>query len=120
MNNIKILTIALMLNITSYGATLKETIVVGIAGGSICKTYAEQVNGDVDAFTNVNVMAIKVAEKMGYTDNLVTFNNEVKQTKNLLEKELKNKYRSKKDAYNDWCVRFYNGFQKGFNSATGN
>ena len=101
----------------AQSASMEDTIKLSIAGGGVCKVYAEEVGGDVEAFSELNIFALKAAEEMGYTDDFQGFTQEMKVMSSMLKTMLMDKYGSKVDAYNDWCIRFYNGFLNGIGRA---
>ncbi len=109
--------ITLFLNSSIQAASVKETILISTAGGAMCKMYAEKVGGDVEAFSNLNIQSMKVAESMGYTNNLESFISEVNEIKRLLQEQLLKIHGSELNVYNNWCIRFYNGYQKGVQKA---
>lgn len=98
---------------TTKSATIEQSIKISLASGLLCKIYAEEVGGDVQAFSEMNILALQFSEEMGYTTNLQSFTSEVDKIKILLKKELQQRYSSKLNVYNDWCIRTYEGFQKG-------
>lgn len=117
MKFIQILTIAMYLNSVAQAASMRDTILISTAGGAMCKIYAEEVGGDVKAFSEMNTVVLKLAEKMGYLDDFQTYQAEVRQVKNILQDQLLQKHGSKLNIYNDWCIKFYNGFQNGIAKA---
>ena len=105
------------LSTVAQSASMEDTVKLSIAGGGVCKVYAEEIGGDVDAFGELNLMALQVAEKLGYTNNFQEFAKETEVLTKLLKEMLMDKYDSKLDAYNDWCIRFYDGFINGLSRA---
>jgi len=105
--------IIIFLNLSVQAASLKETIFLSSAGATICKVYAEEVGGDVQAFSNMNVQITMIAEKMGYVDNLQSYLSEVFKIKKFLQNQLFKKHGSKLNVYNNWCTLLYDGYQKG-------
>jgi len=98
---------------TTQSATMEQTVKLSAAGGVLCKIYAEEVGGDVQAFSEMNTVTMQISEKMGYTANFQTYLSEVNKIKAVLNDQLLQKHGSKLNIYNDWCIRFYNGFQNG-------
>lgn len=117
MKIIQIVIILISLNFIAQASSLKDTIIVSTAGGAICKIYAEEVGGDVEAFSNMNAGVMQIAEKMGYTNNMQSYISEVNKAKKVLQHLLLQKHGSKLNIYNDWCIKFYNGYQKGLAKA---
>ena len=117
MKSLKVLIIVMCLSLSMDASSLKNTILVSAAGGAICKNYAEEVGGNVKAFSEMNVVVMKVAEKMDYTNNFQDYISKVDKIKTMLQNQLFNKYNSKLDIYNNWCIKFYKGYQKGINKA---
>lgn len=112
---LKVILIAsfILVSQAAQSASLEQSVKISIAGGTMCKIYAEEVGGNVEAFLDMNLMAMQFAEKMGYTKNLQSFNSEVGMFKTALQEPLLQEHGSKVNVYNDWCIRFYKGFQKG-------
>lgn len=117
MRFVKILIIAMFISTMAQGASMKETILINNAGGGICKVCAEEVGGDVEAFSNMNAQIMKLAEKMGYTSNLQSYLSDVYKAQGILGKQLEKNYGSKLNIYNKWCIKFYNGYQNGLAKA---
>lgn len=113
MRFIKIIILAILLSSMLNAASIKETIVVATVGGAICKNYAEEVDGDVEAFSDMNVAVMKLADKMGYIKDLNAYLSGVNKIKGVFEKQLLKKHGSKLNVYNDWCIKFYNSYQDG-------
>lgn len=107
----------ILISPTAQSATMEQTVKLSAAGGALCKIYAEELGGDVQAFSEMNIMTMQIAEKMGYTTNLQSYLSEVNKIKTVLKNQLLEKHGSKINIYNDWCVRFYNGFQNGIAEA---
>lgn len=110
--------VVVFLNSIIHAASMRETVLISAAGGAICKIYAEKVGGDVEAFSNLNATIIQIAEKMGYTNNLQTYISDVNEIKNILQDQLLKTHGSQLSVYNDWCIKFYNGYQKGVDQAS--
>ncbi|MEH6628765.1 MAG: hypothetical protein V7739_20175 [Motiliproteus sp.] len=100
----------------SYSANLEQTIKTSAAGGSMCKVFAEQVGGDEQAFIEMNIIVMQLAEKMGYTKDLPSFVSEVNYIRDVLKHELIKRHGSMLNVYNDWCIRFYKGVKNGIAS----
>lgn len=117
MKVIRILIVVSILNLTIYAASMKETVLINSAGGAICKVYAEEVGGDVEAFSEMNIIILKLADKMGYTNDFLLYQENVANVKGILQKQLLKIHGSKLNVYNNWCIRFYHGFQNGIEKA---
>lgn len=117
MKAIKIVIVVLFLNLSLQAASMKETLLLGSAGGMICKVYAEEVGGDVEAFSEMNIMSLQIAEKMGYTNDFQAYLADVSTLKSILQKQLLKTHGTKLNIYNNWCIRFYNGVQNGIKKA---
>lgn len=117
MKLVKIFTFILLLSTVSHATTLKDTVLVSNAGGVICKAYAEEVGGDAETFSNMNVQVMIIAEKMGYSSNLQSYQAEVYKVKKVLQDKLLKQHGSKLNVYNDWCIKLYNGYQRGLSQA---
>lgn len=102
---------------SAHSTTMEQTVKMSTAMGSICKTYAEEVGGDVNAFAEMNLMSMQIAEKSGYTNDLQSYLSEVNFLKNALQDQLLKEYGTKINVYNKWCPRVYNGFKKGLANA---
>jgi hypothetical protein len=113
MKFIYILIVVIFLASTSHAATLKETVLITSAGGAICKIYAEEVGGDVEAFSDMNALIIKIAEKIGYLNDFQSYTADVSKAKSLLQNQLLQMHGSKLNVYNNWCIKFYNSTQNG-------
>lgn len=107
----------IFLNTMLHATNLRETIFIFAAGGALCKIYAEEVGGDEEAFSNMNVVVFKIAEKMGYANNLQSYTTEVSEWKDALKIELLKKHDSKLNIYNNWCVKLHDSFVKGIAKA---
>ena len=112
-----VLVLLILTSCTAQSATMENTVKLATAGGALCKIYAEEVGGDVQAFIEMNTLTMQIAEKMGYTDNFQSYASEVNKIKTLLSDELLKQHDSKLSVYNDWCIRFYDGFQNGLAKA---
>jgi len=108
------LPILLTISMHAKGMTMEQNTEFAIASAGACKNYALEVGGDTEAFSNMFMVGLKVAEKLGYTNDTQSFLAKIDYIKKAIEKHLAKKYNSKVDAYNDWCIRFYKGFQKGY------
>ncbi len=108
------LLIFLAVAINAQEMTMRQNVLFTVAASGICKNYALKVGGNAEAFSELAVFTIKIADKMGYTKNFQSFVKEVDFVKTVLQKLLSQKYNSKLDVYNDWCIRLYKGFQKGY------
>lgn len=117
MNLVKIFIISILLNSMLQAASMKDTVLLGAAGSDICKVYAYDVGGNEELFIELNVLVMKIAEKMGYTDDLESYISDVSSFKVLLQQQLVKQYGSKLNVYNNWCIQFYNGFQNGLAKA---
>jgi hypothetical protein len=121
LNRTQLLSTLLMFSISfsnsAFSASMEETIKFSLTGGSVCKVYAEEAGGDVEAFTELNLYIMQVAEKLGYTDDFQAFVSEIRLSNTILKTMLMEKYDTKADAYNDWCIRLYDGFQSGIAKA---
>lgn len=117
MKFIKIFIVVIFLSAVAQAASMKDTILISNAGGAICKVYAEEVGGDVESFSNMNVQVMMIAEKMGYTSNLQSYLSDVSKAKRILQNQLLKMHGSKLNVYNNWCIKFYNGYQKGLAKA---
>jgi hypothetical protein len=90
---------------------------VSAAGSLMCKIYAEEVGADQQPFIDMSAHVIQVAEKLGYTDDFQSFTQDVHEIKATFEKLFAKQNKSKLDIYNDWCIRFYNGYLNGIAKA---
>lgn len=91
--------------------SLEQTIKMSAAVGSLCQAYAVAVDGDVEAFSEMNVLVLQISEKMGYTNNMRSYILEVNEIRNVLSNKLREEYGSELSIYNNYCVKFYNNFQ---------
>lgn len=107
------LTIVALLNSALCGASLKETIIGSSVAGAICTTYAEEVGGDVEAFSEMNAFTLKIAEKLGYANDIHDYLANIHRLKKTIEKRLLKIHHTKVNVYNNYCIKVYNGFQKG-------
>ncbi len=105
--------ILISLNFILQASSLKGTIIFGTVSSAVCKTYAEEVGGNVEIFSNMNVEVLKLAEKMGYTDNFQSYVFEINELRKKLQPLLLEKYGSKINIYNSWCMKIYKGYQRG-------
>jgi hypothetical protein len=105
--------VLIFLSHSVWAATLEQTIKISAASGGLCIIYAEEVGGDVQAFSELNVAVMQIAEKMGYTNNLQSYLSDVHKVKKFMHDGLMKKYGSKLNIYNDWCIRVLSGFQNG-------
>lgn len=107
--------ILLFISITNSAraASLEETVKISASGSALCKIYAEEVGGSVQAFIEMNVVVMQIAEKLEYTENLQSYLSEINQMKAILHEMLVQKHGSNINIYNDWCFRFYKGYQNG-------
>lgn len=117
MKLIKVCIVVISLSLTIQAASVKETILISAAAGAICKIYAEEVGGNVEAFSNLNIQVMKIAEKMGYTNNFQSYLSEVSDMKRVLQNQLLKTHSSKLKVYNNWCIGLYDGYQKGLAKA---
>ncbi|MDT8338472.1 MAG: hypothetical protein RQ763_04660 [Sulfurimonas sp.] len=113
MKAIKILIVVSFLNLSLQAASMKETALISSAGGAICKVYAEEIGGDAEAFSEMNILVLQIAEKMGYTSDFQSYQADVATLRNILQKKLLQMHGSKLNVYNNWCIKLYNGFQDG-------
>lgn len=117
MEVIRILVIVSFLNLSIYASSLHDLVITSFAGSQICKAYAVKVGGDAKIFSEMNMNILKIADKMEYTKDMQSFESDVVVVKNILQKQLSLKYGSKLNIYNDFCVKFYNGYVNGIAKA---
>lgn len=96
-------------------SSMKETVVVGHASALMCRNYAIAVGGDVEKFADLVVMVLKISETMGYTEDFQSYSSGINILKEELQKQLLQKYGSKKRVYNEWCVEYYSKFSESYN-----
>ncbi|PKI00276.1 hypothetical protein [Glaciecola sp. 33A] len=99
-------------SISANAANVEETIKTSVAGGALCKSYADELGYDSKKFADVNVLTTQLAEKLGYTKDFYQYQAEINGIKSVLNQEMKKKYGSIDKAYKDWCFRFYDSLQK--------
>jgi len=116
---IKIILLFLLLFSNSYATSMKETVYMGVAGSALCKLYAEKLGGSVEQFSQMNVMTLKISERLGYTDDMPKFLDEIKSMKKVFQHELIKIHGSELNIYNDWCIRFLNSFVDSYNKELG-
>lgn len=97
--------------------SVKDTVKFALAGGALCKKYAEEVGGDVEAFSELNVLVVLTATELGYMEDFPALVRELRPIGSMLDVMLKKEHGSALKAYNDWCMRFYNSYQNGIKKA---
>jgi len=63
------LPILLTISMHAKGMTMEQNTEFAIASAGACKNYALEVGGDTEAFSNMFMVGLKVAEKLGYTND---------------------------------------------------
>jgi len=96
----------------AIAATMEEQVKGAQAVGALCKAYAEEIGRDSSHFSELNMQTIKIAEKLGYTDDFENYKTEVSALQEVLDKRLRDQYRTVQEIYGDWCRRFYEAFIK--------
>src|SRR3989339_1951673 len=117
MKFIQICALIVLLSSLLQADSMKDSMLVGAAGGLMCKVYAEEIGADVKAFSDMNAQLLQVADKLGYLNNLQSYLSEVDKLKHILKNQLLQKHNSNLNIYNNWCIPFYNGMQKGLAEA---
>ncbi len=103
----------IFLSHSAWSSSLEQTIKISAASGGLCIIYADEIGGDVQAFSDLNVLTMQIAEKMGYTNNLQSYLLDIHKVQKIMHANLMEKYGSKLNVYNEWCIRFYDGVKNG-------
>jgi len=94
-------------SLSTNAGNIESTIKVALAAGGLCKIYAEEIGGDVNAFSEMNINIMLVADKMGYTKNLNSYLTEVRLIKEAFDSKLIEEHKTKLNIYNNWCIKFH-------------
>lgn len=98
-----------VISFTTNAEKLEPTIKVALAAGALCKIYAQEIGGDVNAFSEMNKNILLIADKMGHTKNLNSYLTEVRLIKEAFDSKLIEEHKTKLNVYNNWCIKFHDG-----------